>query len=307
MTHRAFIRTALFGLVIALTLAACSSGPGKAPAAPVAPEPAQPDPPSQPLTWPEIISDYRVAEAVYALGFSFPDGGGYFIGTGFAAYYDNALWTNAHVAVGLRDLLPAIAHLNPTPIAVRSGTPVGGAGTYRLIEYEVHPEYGDFFSPDLASIIIDGELPVLLELMPEEDVTLLQVAEQIATMGFPGELNQLYRSAPIASYKQGTISALRPYGSATPTATNTRIIQHNLNTTGGTSGSPIIDRWGFVVAVNFGSIVKTIDPGTGRPIPDASGNLNFGVRVDEVWTMIEMFETTERGALLRVATAAPVE
>ena len=309
MNHRVF-RTVLVGLVIVFALAACSSGPGSSPQGPQAPQEPPDDPGGQPLSWPDVLSENRVSEAVYAIGYYLPaDGGAYVIGTGFAAYFTNALWTNAHVAIGLRDRLVSISHLQPIPFAVQSGTVIGSSGTYVLTGYDIHPEYdGTASSPDVASIDIhiDGALPVLLDLLPREFATELQVAQPIATMGFPGEVNHPYTVAPIATFKEGTISALRPFRVNDPDTSpaNTTFVQHNLDLSAGTSGSPIIDQVGSVIAMNnAGTETLVFDERTGQPRRVPTGNIGFGIRVDEVWELADLFDSSVGATTKRVAAS----
>jgi hypothetical protein len=268
--------------------------------APATPPPVQePDPPpnnGQPLSWPEVLNEYQVEETVYAIGIYFQDGTSYVLGTGFAAYYYDALWTNAHVALGLRDNLAAIAHLNPIPFAVQSGTVIGGSGTYVLTGYAVHGGYdGTAHSPDVAIIHLDGELPVFLDLLPDEHSAALAVGERVATMGFPGELQYVYSVAPIATFKEGTISALRPLSPADPDTSpaNTAFVQHNLDLSPGTSGSPIIDQYGWVIAINnAGTSGIGFDPMTGQPTRIPSGNIGWGIRIDKVWELIAAIDAS---------------
>ena len=309
MIHRVF-RIVQVGLVIATValLIACEAAAPPTQQEPSAPaKPTEPTP-QQPLTWADILSGYRVQEAVYAIGIYLPDGRAFVIGTGFAAYYTNAIWTNAHVAIGLRDALAPIAHLRPIPFAVQSGTAIGSSGTYVLIGFDVHPHYdGTASSPDVAviDIHIEGDLPVLLDLLPGQHATELQVGQPIATMGFPGEVSHPYTVAPIATFKEGTISALRPFSlSAVPTPANTTFVQHNLDLSGGTSGSPIIDSEGWVVAINnAGTETLVFDARTGHPQRVPTGNIGFGIRVDEAWGLIDYFDssvaTTRRVAATR--------
>ena len=122
------------------------------------------------------------------------------------------------------------------------------------------------------------------------------MGQPIGTLGLPGELQELYGTLPVATFKDGTISALRPYSPDEPaiTPSNSRVLQHNLDTTGGTSGSPIFDHRGFIMAVNFAAY------GIPVVVPEPDGmrvevyfipmNLGVAVRVDEVWAMVDMID-----------------
>ncbi|MCK4418025.1 MAG: trypsin-like peptidase domain-containing protein, partial [Candidatus Latescibacteria bacterium] len=102
----------------------------------------------------------------------------------------------------------------------------------------------------------------------------------IATLGFPGELqnggwagispvsNRDEIPPLIATFKDGTISALRPPSPlATVSSRSTYIVQYNFDMTGGTSGSPVYDTSGKVIAVNNCKYPYT--------------DLDFGIRVDK--------------------------
>ena len=84
---------------------------------------------------------------MYSIGFRFVDprdGLTYYvsIGSGCAAFYSGVLWTNAHVVEGLQEVLAEVAIVNPEPVAVRSGTGLGGDGTYVIVGNGwIHPEY----------------------------------------------------------------------------------------------------------------------------------------------------------------------
>ncbi len=61
---------------------------------------------------------------------------------------------------------------------------------------------------------------------------------------------------------------------------------------GGTSGSPIFDHEGWIVAVNnSGTEALVIDQRTGEPRRVPSGNVGFGIRVDEAWDFIEWVDS----------------
>ena len=121
----------------------------------------------------------------------------------------------------------------------------------------------------------------------------LRVGQPIATLGFPGEIATLNTPMPLATFKDGTISALRPFRpdfvSVSPQ--NNRVVQHNLDLSPGTSGSPIFDYEGWIVAVNHaGTETLVIDQDTGAPARVSHGNIGFGIRVDEVWNFIDWLE-----------------
>ena len=248
------------------------------------------------LNWADVLDDANVPDAIYAIAVHLPRVGNYVIGTGFAAYYRDAIWTNAHVALGLRDDLAALSHLQPIPFAVRSGTVIGEGTTYVLTEYWVHPDYtGRADSPDVAAIIVDDDLTAFLHFLPRRFATQLRVGQPVGTMGFPGEVRHPYTAAPIATFKDGTISALRPFSvlETSISPANTTFVQHNLDLSGGTSGSPIIDHNGWVIAVNNSGTEKLVfDVNTGQPERVPTGNIGFGIRVDEVWSMIDWLEAS---------------
>ena len=312
MTYRVrVLRTALAGLVIAtLLLGGCEPGPGTpgppgpqgergepGPQGERGPQGEQ-GPPGVAVNWADVLDNLKVADAIYAIGYSLPGGRNYVIGTGFAAAFTNAIWTSAHVALAVRDELAALAHLGPIPFAVKSGTAIGTTpGTYRLRSYYIHPDYTD--GADIAVITTHTELPAFLSLLPR-DRTTGRVGQQIGAMGFPNEVSHLYTTAPTAFFKDGIISALRPFS---PTRA---LILHNLDLPEGASGSPILDHLGWVIAVNNSGTERLVfDANTGQPERVPTGDSGFGVRVDEMWRLVDVIDAVSVGRSLTMYRTGP--
>ena len=207
-----------------------------------------------------------------------------FIGTGFSVT-PYLLATNGHVIEALADWSISLekAGLSPLWVAIRArtfafaggGTHFFGPGAFYGRDYD-----GTVSSADVAVSIISENSPPFPTSIPiafREDILLLSGGDAVATLGFPGELEQETQDAalqPIPTFKDGTISALRPYWTTTPSWTMTnKIVQHNLDLTPGTSGSPILNQRGQVVAVNNAGITGT--------------DLDFAIRGDELRDILE--------------------
>ena len=315
MTHNSSRAGWWVAVIATAVLAACAQGPA-GPQGETG-QTGQTGLPGQTLDWSDTIADANLADSVYAIGFYGPAPWDpelitfFVVGTGFSAHYDDVIWTNGHVADALQGLLDGVAEFFPElvglidPVAVRSGTRAGGEGTYSLDLESVlyHPGYdpeldleGASRTPDLAVFRIEASLHDVPQLLPRHLVTQLRVGQPIGTLGLPGELDELYGTLPVATFKDGTISALRPYSPDEPAVTpeNSRLLQHNLDTTGGTSGSAIFDHRGFIIAVNFAGY------GVGIRVPQPDDmevrwyfipmNLGVAVRVDEVWAMVDLID-----------------
>ena len=222
-----------------------------------------------------------------------------FIGTGFAVDSET-LVTNAHVIDGLIDWNDYIEDLNRTAgtewnsawTVVRNLTtsPSLGSNVFLInhLSYWQHPEWdGDNSSPDVGLLeIYEGHISRRVTLATSSEARRLRVGAPIATLGFPGELqggDDWADFFPIATFKNGTISALRPRfeGQSYTAPHDTYIVQHNLDISGGTSGSPIFDASGRVVAINNADISYWVDIGdTQARITQTA--LGFGIRADKI-------------------------
>ena len=145
------------------------------------------------------------------------------MGTGFAVDSET-LVTNGHVIDGLIEWNDYIEDFNRTNgtewnsswAVVRNLTTSLSAGSNLFyIEYYLqHPEWdGDTRSPDVGLLdIYEGYISRRVSLATSSAARRLRVGAPIATLGFPGELQggDISNFFPIATFKNGTISALRP-------------------------------------------------------------------------------------------------
>lgn len=250
------------------------------------------------LDWSAVIEDQNLDDAVYAIGVQV-QGKNYVLGSGFVArFWRNAIWTNAHVVQAVLISIGFIEDLNPRPFAVKSGTEVGGADTYwlQLQNYRVHPDYdGTARSPDAALLIIDANLSPTPIFLPRDQVQGLQAGQPIGTLGFLEEMSEEAVNVPVATFKSGTISALRPFADEVPTPENSRVIQHNLDLSGRTSGSLIFDHQGYIIGMNFAGIYRVVyDQRTGKPTRIVSENPGLALRVDELWRIYDLVSGASR-------------
>ena len=245
--------------------------------------------PGETLDWTDVIAAQNLGDAVYAIGVQV-QGQNYILGSGFVAHFWNAVWTNAHVVQAVLFSTGFIEDLNPRPFAVKSGTEIGGADTYWLQNYLVHPDYdGTAGSPDVALLLIDANFTQTPYLLPRDQVPGLQAGQPVGTIGFPEELTEETVNVPIATFKDGSISALRPFTDVVPTPENSRVIQHNLDLSGHTSGNLLFDHQGYVIGMNFAGIYRVVyDQRTGKPTRIVTDNPGFAVRADELWRLYDL-------------------
>ena len=265
------------------------------------------------LNWADVIEKGKLQDATYLVSV-IVDGEIQSSGTGFSAYFTDKLWTNAHVVEGALEVYndPENAESRRFLLATRTGTALGGAETYLWEPYVLHPEYDtdEIWSPDIALIqLLGGEITHdSPEFLPREFTDDLRIGQPIGTLGFPG-LVSFFNLLPIANFREGTIGAIRPFYNdaffASPTNTG-QIIHSNLGTLAGTSGSPVFDHEGFVIAINFAGLNMPIrlpdedeeDEEPGELIGRVELAEDFGVNISAAWDLLDYLESRDETTMV---------
>lgn len=207
---------------------------------------------------------------------------------------EHLLGTNSHVTEFFREG-------QPFPIEDVFGVQSGTGKVVKLLRALTHPDYtGDpLSSPDVGVLTVQESLPSWLPLADDLTLSDLSVGDGLLLAGFPGDVNDSLPITPGVTVPQatnfsGTITALRSHDvTQVVTPTNVDMLQHQIPTTGGTSGSALV-RCGLVVAVHNAGISKSFvivgNDGqlTSTVLPTAANS--FGVHVKYMREMKTLFD-----------------
>ena len=202
--------------------------------------------------------------------------------TAFAVTADGGLATNAHCVERLAEYRAAgvsvVARMNRAPEL-----------SYEVVAWKAHPGFdGSPLSLDvgLLRVAAGGPLQVVAPLADDDALRELVPGRTIYTLGFAGEV--MNEAAPAADFRVAAISRLTTTDNAPGDGSNARIVWHSALTSHGTSGSPIFDVEGRVIAVASGGLsgreIEVADGagGTRAQIITEANGLNFGVRIDAI-------------------------
>ncbi|SDR23613.1 Trypsin-like peptidase domain-containing protein [Rhizobiales bacterium GAS191] len=246
----------------------------------------------------------RLNRAVFAVVLKDSNGRERLLGTAWPVR-PTLLATNAHVAKDMEKLDKG------DTLLVRP--PGGGAEEYPVVSTVVHPGFDalqkfersdPFYVPtfgkagitllgigvpgyDVALLRIETELKpdVILPLASTAEIEAMAPGDPVATSGYPYENVMGQEVQPLGRTPEiqiGNVTALTDFFFLPTDPAHSRLVHHNMPTAGGASGSPIIDRFGKVVAVhNAGNLYSTA---TGDRLSRIQ--INYAQRADMVADLV---------------------
>jgi hypothetical protein len=227
---------------------------------------------------PRIVRENRAA--LHLLAYVDVDGRELPFCTGFAVARRH-LATNAHCVVELERLRGKDLVI----FVVENGD---AKARRQVVGVTRHPEFRPHggVSVDVAVIEVDRDLPRRMVLAGEAELRALEPGTTIFTYGFPGRLAR--PSAPEATLTGGNIGRLTRLDEASGGFADSLLVQHSAFAGEGTSGSPVFDAAGRVIAVNTGSY-------TGDRAEALSG-YNVAIRIDTVAALLSQLGIATEGA-----------
>ncbi|HJZ85964.1 MAG TPA: trypsin-like peptidase domain-containing protein [Polyangia bacterium] len=209
------------------------------------------------------------------------------------AIQPQVLVTNAHCVAAAEEYETRGGKI----FVVRNGDP---KSRFSVRAVKKHPSWRPTLrevTPDVGLLRIEGTAPELLTLAAPDELRRLAPGDVLYLYGFPGRLADT--RSPEATFVQGVIGRLTRLSGEAAGFEEAKLIQHSAFTSGGTSGSPLLDGEGHVVAVNAGGYVEqgtmqVLDPQSGRAgevvVSKNLAGYNFGMRIDLVRDLLALVE-----------------
>lgn len=161
----------------------------------------------------------------------------------------NTFATNAHVAGPAQEALAAgrsvRIYINKHPEL-----------TYGVTKATTHPRYGSTESGmpinDVGILEVDGKLESWFPVAQTAELQNVDSGYRVAYLGFPSGENMtaVDPRSPVATMQTGIVTSVTDWQGGVGTAENRLLVQHNLSSTGGASGSPVFNAKGQVIALH---------------------------------------------------------
>lgn len=221
-------------------------------------------------------------------------------GTAFSVG-DNLLATNAHVVAAVLNDARQFTQAGITQVGVSAFQSQTG-DEFPLLEAVVHPAYtGSTKSADVGLFVTRSALPNKLVFASLNEVNAVVKSNQIQVNGFPGDVSSLVfevgfqpgLTVPVASLFSGTVQALRAFDErkvVTPATTD--MWEYSMDTSGGTSGSPVLFNDKVIGVHNSGVVNVVLRPQSGggvRTDREILATASFGIHLKHLLKLIDEF------------------
>jgi V8-like Glu-specific endopeptidase len=199
-------------------------------------------------------------------------------GEGFCTAFavrPNVLATNAHCVVAAKKHGGSIVALE------NEGR---GQASYAVSDMKAHPLYRDqdeqHITPDVGIVTISGQAAIVLDLATAAELQQVGAGDEVYLIGFPGRL--MDASNPAATFMGAHVGRVTDATGRPGAFAEDWLVQHDALTTHGTSGSPVFNGKGHVIAVNAGGYLEGDDEQiAGKKTAVVKDSpYKFGMRVD---------------------------
>jgi hypothetical protein len=199
-------------------------------------------------------------------------------GEGFCTAFavrPSVLATNAHCVFAARRAGGAVTALE------NEGR---GEVGFAVTDMKPHPLYRDGdaanITPDVAVVTIAGKAAVTLELATKQELAGIGAGDDVYLIGFPGTL--MDPQNPAATFLAAHVGRLTGANGRPASFADGWLVQHDAPTTHGTSGSPLFNGRGKVIAINAGGYVEESDEHIGGKKAEVAREspYKFAMRVD---------------------------
>ena len=159
-----------------------------------------------------------------------------------------------------------------------------GSVSYAVSNMRIHPGYRQndqhSITPDVGTVHISGRAATVLQMATPGELNAVGAGDDVYLIAFPGRL--MDTSNPAATFLAAHVGRVTNAGGRHGSFGDNWLVQHDAGTTHGTSGSPIFNGHGKVVAINAGGYLEgDTETVSGRKTEVVKASpYKFGMRID---------------------------
>lgn len=165
-----------------------------------------------------------------------------------------------------------------------------GEVKFDVIEMRAHPSYRqtdtNTITPDVGIVTIRGRAAMVLDIATTQELQASGAGDDVYLIGFPDRLMDV--SNPAATFLAAHIGRITGAAGRPVVYKDNWLIQHDAGSTQGTTGSPIFNGQGKVIAINAGEYLEEGEQKiAGRNIEVVKASpYKFGMRIDLIDTLL---------------------